>query len=237
MDRLIANNIVENALWREGELCNFLRFVLESFPTARPILLVGGTLRDLFLDPPKTPKDVDIAIGGISNTSLQGLKGITQNFFGGVTFQRFGLRADMWPLAETYHIKQFGLPPSVSGFLAGAPFNLDKIAYDVRGRQFFDGGCLEGIRRQRIVYAPKVPYLEPVQAARCILLRKKTQFLLDRSAQLLLQRATSILNQNPAARTAIRLYLKYLKSFYDDNVADAVINEITATSEESVVYQ
>jgi hypothetical protein len=237
MDRLIAKNIVENSLWREGELCNFLRFVLESFPKARPVLIVGGALRDLLLDPPKTPKDVDITIGGVSNRSLQRLKGITQNFFGGVTLQRFGLSADIWPLAETYHIKQFGLSHSVSGFLGGAPFNLDKIAYDMRERQFFDDGCLAGVRRQRIVYAPKVPYLEPIQAARCILLRKKTHFLLDRSAQLLLQRAADILNQDPAAASAIRHYLKYLKSFYDENVADAVISEIAATSEESFVYQ
>jgi hypothetical protein len=235
MDCVIANRTVDNSLWQKGEIPNFLRFVLESFPKANPVLIVGGALRDLFVDPPKKPKDIDITIGKISRANLQKLEGVTLNFFGGVTLQRFGLSADLWPLKDTYHIKQFGWPPSISSFLAGAPFNLDKIAYDIRERQFFDDGCLAGIRRQRIVYAPKIAYLEPIQAARCILLQKKTRFLLDHSARSLLQRAAGVLRQDPAAATSVRRYLKYLKSFYDDNVADAVIKAILEPSDESEV--
>jgi hypothetical protein len=235
MDHAITNRSVDDSLWRNGKVSKFLHFVLESFTDARPVLIVGGALRDLFVDPPKKPKDIDITIGNISQARLEKLEGVTLNFFGGVTLQRFGLSADLWPLAETYHIKQFGWSPSISSFLAGAPFNLDKIAYDVRQRQLFDDGCLAGIRRQRILYAPKIPYLEPIQAARCILLQQKTRFVLDQSANSLLQRAANALRRDPAAAISIKRYLRYLKSFYDDNVAEAVINAILASADDPVL--
>ncbi|MGA2400148.1 MAG: hypothetical protein ABSG91_00385 [Syntrophobacteraceae bacterium] len=207
-------------------------FLMEHFQEAHSILIVGGTLRDLFLTPGRAPKDIDVVLEGVEPRDACEIPGAGRNFFGGITITYEGSVVDMWRLEDTYHLKQFPLPCSVSGFLEGAPFNLDKIAYDILTGQLYDNGCLAGIRQHEIRYAPAWPYLEPIQAARAILLHWKTKFSFDDSAEQLLQRAADRIEKDPAEVANIKHYLRHLKKFFLEQSADPVIEEIRRFSKQ-----
>lgn len=226
MDLENATKVVRHFLQNEPALAELEGFLALCFPGARSIFIVGGALRDLFLTPRRTPKDIDIVLDGVAHSELSLIKNASQNFFGGLSLIFGGLAVDMWLLEETYHLKRFALEPTIQGFLEGAPFNLDKIAYDLKIGRLYDLGCLAGIASRRIIYAPARPYLESIQAARAVLLQWKTGFDIDASCLELLQRVDALLQQRPAEVSDIKRYLQLLKRFYDADVPERVIAEI-----------
>jgi hypothetical protein len=169
-------------------------WLLETLPKAKSIFLVGSGIRAPFLASPPAPRDFDIIVDGLTKKQLAKFCtdscGGGSNFFHGFTLrwtlQGQKVEIDLWSLAETYHIKEFGLPSTIRSFIHGAPFNLDKLAYELQTGTYYDEGCLAGIRDSCIRYAPARPYLQHVQAARCVLLKYKTKFALDSSARELL---------------------------------------------------
>jgi tRNA nucleotidyltransferase/poly(A) polymerase len=207
-------------------------FLMEHFREAHSILIVGGALRDLFLTPRKTPKDIDVVLEGIEPRNAYEISGADRNFFGGITITYEGFSVDLWRLEDTYHLKQFPLPCSVSGFLEGAPFNLDKIAYDILTDQLYDNGCLAGIRQHEIRYVPAWPYLEPIQAARAILLHWKTNFSFHDSTEQLLERSNIIIEKDPTEVVNIKDYLRHLKKFFPKQMVEHVLEEIRQFSKE-----
>jgi hypothetical protein len=207
-------------------------FLMEHFQVAKSILIVGGALRDLLLIPRKTPKDIDVILDGIEARNVYEMSGANRNFFGGITITFEGFSVDIWRLEDTYHLKQFPLPCTVSGFLEGAPLNLDKIAYDILTDQLHDNGCLEGISHREIQYVPAWPYLEPIQAARAVLLHWKTDFSFHDSAEQLLERAANAIEKDPTEVANIRDYLRYTKKFFRQQLADRVIDELRQFSKQ-----
>lgn len=203
-----------------------VRLVDEAFSDDQQVLLVGGALRDQLRG--VTPKDFDVIVGISSLDALsKRLPEARKNFFGGLTFSIDGCAVDIWPLRETFHIKKFRLEPTVENFLAGAPFNLDKIAFDIRNKVLFDDGCLQGLERKEIVYAPLYPYLEHIQAVRCILLKLKTNFTLHESAQALLCRAGDLLRGSDSLVDEVHKYLQQAYGMDDVAVRREIITEIT----------
>jgi hypothetical protein len=114
----------------------------------------------------------------------------------------------------------------VSGFLEGAPFNLDKIAYDILTDRLYDNGCIEGINQREIRYAPAWPYLESIQAARAVLLRRKTDFRFHDSVLRLLERSAVMIEDDPAEVDNVKKYLLYLKKFLREQSIESVLAEI-----------
>ncbi len=226
MDLENATGAARRFLQEEPTLAELAEFLAQSFPGARSIFVVGGTLRDLFLTPRRTPKDIDIVLDGVAPSSLSRIHNARQNFFGGLSLTFRGLAVDMWLLEETYHLKRFALEQTIDGFLEGAPFNLDKIAYDLKATRLYDRGCLAGVALRRIIYAPARPYLESIQAARAVLLQWKTGFDYDASCLALLQRVDAVIQQKPAEVSDIKRYLQHLKRFYEVELLERVIAEI-----------
>jgi len=206
-----------------GALTRFLR---DHFREALSILIVGGALRDLLLTPRRTPKDIDVVLEGIDPRDVYEFPGAYKNFFGGITLTYGDFSIDMWRLEDTYHLKEFPLPSSVSGFLQGAPFNIDKIAYDLLTGELHDDGCLAGICQRELRYAPAWPYLEPIQATRAILLRRKINFRFHESVEQLLERSAFLIQRDPTEVASIKDYLRYLKKFLKEESVDLVLGEI-----------
>jgi hypothetical protein len=226
MDLDNARGVVRRLLQEEATLAELAKFLAESSPGARSIFIVGGALRDLFLTPRRPPKDIDVILDGVASSSLSRINNARRNFFGGLSLTFRGLAVDMWLLEETYHLKEFALQPTIEGFLEGAPFNLDKIAYDLKTTRLYDRGCLAGVALRQIIYAPARPYLESIQAARAVLLQWKTGFEYDVSCVALLQRVDALLQDRPAEVADIKRYLQYLKQFYEAEVFEHVIAAI-----------
>jgi hypothetical protein len=228
-----AGEAIARLVSTEPRMRDLREFLLSTFADARGVFLVGGVLRDQFLSSPRQPKDVDVVVAGVGRGRIRGLEGSELNFFGGATLPFQGLAVDIWPLEDTYHIREFGLPKTIGGYLRGAPFNLDKIAYGLHSRTLHDDGCLAGIASRRIVYAPAKAYLEEVQALRCVLLRWKTSFALDDSAIELLNRVAERLRDDRAAIRTMKTYLSHLKRVYDESTFDRVLEEIALQAQEA----
>lgn len=223
-ERLIAAWTAADPLVRDAVFS-----VSSAFPGARGVFLVGGAIRDKLLDQ-VTFKDLDFVVDvQASDFHLARLPDARRNFFGGLTFKLRDCGVDVWPLCDTYHIKNFGLNPTVDNLLAGAPFNLDRIAFEVRTRCLFELGFFDGLRERKIVYAPPRSYLEPVQAARCILLRRKTGFSLDGSAVELLARVASLLQGSDQVAIQIHEFLLRADGIEDKAIRHDVIAEIVSS--------
>lgn len=214
--------------WAAADLTvrDAIRSVAGAFPEARGVFLIGGALRDRLLEMP-TFKDLDFVVDvPSSDFELAHLPEARRNFFGGLTFRLRDSSVDVWPLCETYHIKTFGLDPTLDNLLAGAPFNLDKVAFEIKTQRLFEQGFLDGLRERKIVYAPLRSYLEPVQAARCILLRRKTGFSLDASALRLLAQVAVLLQESDQAAVQIHEFLLRADGIEDRAIRRDVIDEI-----------
>ncbi|MBU4422100.1 hypothetical protein L6259_00700 [Candidatus Parcubacteria bacterium] len=216
LEQYSKNNILQ-------ELRAFLK---KSFPSAGPILVVGGFLRDTLRGADIMHRDIDITIGNIAPDVLFGLPGAECNFFGGIELLYQGQSVDIWPLQETYHIKKFQLPATIEGFLAGAPFNLDKIVFDIGAGQLYEDGCVAGLAEKKIVYCPARPYLEHIQAARAILLQQKTDFSLDESVIALFRRASGKLQNSKTLTAEVCDYIYRLKQFKNRGECMKIVEKI-----------
>ena len=225
-----ASKAIAKAVRKDDVLQNLIGVLARVFPIDRQMFLVGGILRDFFISPEITPKDIDIVLQGITSEQLGSLPEAEMNFFGGASFRFQGATVDIWPLAETYHIKEFGLECTIQGFLVGAPFNLDKVAFDLQTNVLYDRGCLDGIQARTISYTPIVPYLEHIQAVRCVVLQQKTRFHLADSAQALMRRGSRALLANHALW---KESLSYLQAIHDESFSKAALDRVLELSDAS----
>jgi len=181
--------------------------VVSIFADKQGVFIVGGSLRDYFRGRNEAPKDLDVPVLGVTAEELLRIPGAKKDFFGdGVSINIGGMDVDVWPLQECFAIKHFGLPCDIGGLLAGAPFNLEKIAFDVRRKKIHDVGCIEGIKQKMIEYNPYRPYIEHIQALRLVLLKKKTQFRYGESAKALLVRGSVLLKDQKNWEEAVRFF-------------------------------
>jgi hypothetical protein len=221
-----ASHAIAQLLSTDPRMRGLVEFLLSAFGDAPEIFVVGGALRDRLLSPPRQPKDIDVMVAGIGRDRIRDMKGGAPNFFGGATLAFNGLAVDLWPLEDTFHIREFHLPKTIGGYLSGAPFNLDKIAYGLRAGALYDQGCLAGLACREIVYAPARAYLEGIQALRCVLLTWKTSFTLDHSASELLSRVAERLREDSSVVREMKRYLFHLKQPSNERVFDQIVEEI-----------
>lgn len=226
MDKTIVQQKISIWAKTDPEAAHLIGDLLSAFPAAHQIFFVGGALRDVLLGISPS-KDIDIVVDAPSLEWLaQRLPATRQNFFGGLSFAIDKCLVDIWPLRETFHIKEFSLAPTIEMFLAGAPFNLDKIAFNVRTDELFEEGCLEGLESQKIAYQPLNPYLEHIQTARCILLQKKIGFALRSSTQALLSRTKKLFQSDDRYIAEVRDYLHRAYGMEDAKDQEEVVEAI-----------
>jgi len=159
--------------------------------------VVGGTLRDLVSDPARAgarvfPRDIDVVVVGVT---LQDLEGCFSDLvarrtrFGGLHLvkkiaQVCEVHFDVWPLADTWAIKEYGMSPEISRFPSTPFFNLDAVAIELhpragRTRTIYENGFYHGITSKLIdINFEPNPYPD-VCVIRALIMAAKLQFVIS----------------------------------------------------------
>ncbi len=159
----------------------------DMLPKATSIYLVGGAVRDFYLKRP--PSDLDVTVEGMCGRDLESIPGAKRNAFNGPVIPIGDYWVDIWPVPETFFLKDYGLPFTIEGVLSRFVFNLEKIALELRSKNLIDRGCTTGISHRVINYEPHRPFKEPIQAARCVILKRKTNFSYSQTSRELILRS------------------------------------------------
>jgi hypothetical protein len=169
--------------------------------------LVGGTLRDLLVEPEGHrrvhPRDIDIIVDGVTREELQEVLQeplVLERFtrFGGLHLSRplsSGSRVlfDIWTLSDTWGFHSQKIAPRIENFPGTTFLNIDSCATQLmqphgKQRTFFEKGFFEGIgnRMLDVNYAPNpYPY---VCVARALVLAAQLDFTISRPlAEFILQ--------------------------------------------------
>ena len=97
--------------------------------------IFGGAVRSWILG--RDPRDIDIAVDCTQEQLTEYIldvvsdKNLSSNRFGGFKFKDAGYEFDMWPLAETWAIKNEKIEPTFENLSRYASFNADCIVMEV----------------------------------------------------------------------------------------------------------
>ena len=185
-----------NSAWTVQDLVVEVAKTLDR--TGWSAYLVGGTLRDLMVEPGNRsfePRDVDLIVGGATREELRDalkeslvLERLTR--FGGLHLSRTlssdsRVLFDVWTLADHwgYHSQQ--IEPRIENFPGTTFLNIDSCAVELqevagRDRLLFEKGFFAGIAEGalEVNYAPNpYPY---VCAVRALLLAADLEFTISR---------------------------------------------------------
>lgn len=157
--------------------------------------------------------DLDVTIDGVMGDDLAILPKAEQknDVFDRSVYQYNGLHMDIWPLRESREAsfaRSNGLQMDIYGLLALVPFNLDKIAFEIRKEEIVDAGCLQGIRERTIVYDTPIEDGFYTHAARAFLLQQKTGYEFAPSTIALLEKASRGLAKDPTKWVQVENQLK-----------------------------
>lgn len=122
-----------------------------------PVYIFGGTIRDIATYGAKAvPRDLDLVVDGIDTQTLaETLSDLSPeiNRFGGLSVDR-GVRIDIWPLHETWALKQDdNFTPNIENLPKTTFLNVEAVAIRVdttRGhaREIHENGFLDALNRQ-----------------------------------------------------------------------------------------
>jgi hypothetical protein len=130
--------------------------------------IVGGTLRDLSFAPSGViPRDIDIIVNGPTSAELSHVFEdilARRTMFGGLHLIKevhpitgsncsYEIAFDVWPLSETWAIKNFQLPPKIERFPQTPFLNVDSVAIELKmgkgkKRQVYECGFFDAINRR-----------------------------------------------------------------------------------------
>lgn len=119
-------------------------------------VLFGGTLRDLMVyGPAKDPRDVDVVVDGASVDELSKLFGdilVRKTRFGGLHLNNKGWMIDLWPLSDTWAVRERRAGAGDFEALTRTTFlNVEAVVFELkmgRGRRVLhSSGFFEAIQR------------------------------------------------------------------------------------------
>jgi|ERR1019366_1741183 hypothetical protein len=156
-DELILQNRVSRFLSSRARLKAPLIDVLRRFSERRlSAVIFGGTLRDLMVHGPRTePRDVDVVVDGASVQDLAKLFQdvvVRRTRFGGLHLNVRGWMVDVWPLSDTWALRELGVGSRDFQALTRTTFlNVEAVVIDLTnrrriGRQIYSSGFFEAIR-------------------------------------------------------------------------------------------
>ncbi len=117
--------------------------------------------------------DLDV-FGRLNNSSIKRLKKLPgklrRTTFGGYRwFPPDGENwVDVWDIKKTVCIQMYKLYPSPINVLWGAPFNIDRIMFNIKSGVLYDGGCMSCMRNKILTYIPRWPYYSAIQIVRAL---------------------------------------------------------------------
>lgn len=156
-DELILRNRVSRFLNNRARLKAPLIAVLRRFSERQlPAVIFGGTLRDLMVHGAGTePRDVDVVVDGASIEDLTKLFQdvvVRRTRFGGLHLNVRGWMVDVWPLSDTWALRELGVGSRDFQALTRTTFlNVEAVVIDLTnhrrmGRQIYSSGFFEAIR-------------------------------------------------------------------------------------------
>jgi hypothetical protein len=155
-DEVILRDHVSRFLNSRARLKAPLIAVLRRFGERRlPAVIFGGALRDLMVHGPKTePRDVDVVVDGASIEDLAKLFHdvvVRRTRFGGLHLNVRGWMVDVWPLSDTWALRELGIGCRDFQALTFTTFlNVEAVVIDLTnrrmGRQIYSSGFFEAIR-------------------------------------------------------------------------------------------
>lgn len=138
----------EVALFCRHDDVNWKRSISETIDEIRErtwgAVFFGGTLRSLLLsrlnnNSPGRPRDIDIVIDGASPEELRGSFEpfiSRQTRFGGLQLKRINWQFDVWPLSETFALKERGIEfPDFEDLPTTTFFNIEAVAIEIWPRR------------------------------------------------------------------------------------------------------
>ncbi len=115
------------------------------------IFLIGGavsrTLASELYGRGQKSQDFDFVVDKVNN-DLDIPKGwkVSYHKFGNPTFKKDGIEIDIFPLSDHEYIKKNKLKPTIMNFLAGVPFSIQALAYDIKRGKLIGEDGIESLR-------------------------------------------------------------------------------------------
>jgi|SRR5580698_1201981 hypothetical protein len=171
---------------RRAPLINLLRRIAEQRLDA---VLFGGTLRDLMrYGPRRDPRDVDVVVDGASVEQLALLFSdvlVRRTRFGGLHLNTKGWMIDIWPLSDTWAVRERRAGAGDFEALTRTTFlNVEAVTIELKiggdRRKLHSSGFFEGHRRQVLdINLEENPFPE-LAAVRALITAAKLQYSLSR---------------------------------------------------------
>ena len=173
--------------FQRADIRGALILLRDRLPASARMLVVGGALRNLFIDAlhgnaPVT-RDVDIFIQGLgTGLSLGAIlrdQQIEQTDLKGIRWYPQGsdLAYDLGALADFLVIQHGHLEPTPENLLAGIDFSMNAILYDPQNQQVMEKGCTAAIRKRMIDFNSRIIPDKRLMAYRILLMGHKTGFI------------------------------------------------------------
>lgn len=129
-----------NYLERICEGTNTIEY-LDQLARAHRILIFSGVIRDYFLGmEEKKPRDIDVVIMDV--VTLDDVRGFIKtlpykkNHYGGYKANVGSITIDIWPISQTWGIREKKLSPTPENLIQTAFFNFSSVAYKYNEEEF-----------------------------------------------------------------------------------------------------
>jgi len=118
------------------------------------IFLVGGTISrtlasELYGGKQKN-QDFDFVVD-VLNDKLKIPEGwtVTHHKFGNPTFKKDDVEIDIFPLSDHQYIKKNNLEPTIKNFLAGVPFSIQALVFDIKHEKLIGQDGIEALKNRK----------------------------------------------------------------------------------------
>ncbi|BBO73504.1 hypothetical protein DSCW_09210 [Desulfosarcina widdelii] len=173
--------------FHHADIRGALNLLQDRLPASARILVVGGALRNLFIEvlhgrAPVT-RDIDIFVDGLDSGFPLGSLLQDQQFertdLKGVRWYPRGLDLayDIGVLADFLVIRHGHLEPIPENLLTGIDFSMNAILYDPQHQRLMERGCTAAIRDRMIDFNSRIIPDKRLMAYRILLMGHKTGFI------------------------------------------------------------
>ncbi len=168
-----------------------LRAALKRLSEKRlPAVIFGGALRDLMVHGPATePRDVDIVVDGASVEELAVLFSdvlVRKTRFGGLHLNVKGWMIDVWPLLDTWGLRELRIGSGDFEALTRTTFlNVEAVIVDLaplrnKGRRVYASGFFEALRTRTLDVNLEANPFPELSAIRTLVTASRLRFHLSR---------------------------------------------------------
>ncbi|WP_319525470.1 hypothetical protein [uncultured Desulfosarcina sp.] len=176
--------------FQHADIRGALDLLRDRLPASARMLIVGGALRNLFIEvlhgqAPVT-RDIDIFIDGLDSGfplgSLLRDQQIESTDLKGVRWhpRDSDLAYDLGVLADFLVIRHGHLEPTPKNLLTGIDFTMNAILYDPQRQRLMEKGCTAAIRERLIDFNSRIIPDKRLMAYRILLMGHKTGFIFSK---------------------------------------------------------